>query len=64
MEEELRPLADAINAKAEERQAIETEIKREDEASKVISNFDRHRDFMTYNPTMQNVSEMRINCER
>ena len=62
MEEELRPLADAINAKAEERQAIETEIKREDAASKVIPNFDR--DFMTYNPTMQNVSEMRINCER
>ena len=45
MEEELRPLADAINAKAEERQAIETEIKREDEASKVTSNFDR--DFTT-----------------
>ena len=45
MEEELRPLAEAINAKAEERQAIETEIKREDEASKVISNFDI--DFMT-----------------
>ena len=45
MEEELRPLADAINAKAEERQAIETDIKREDEASKVIPNSDW--DFIT-----------------